>query len=126
MYAQNPLHPPRKSFSMPDSTKAEKAYQLYTEENLTQEQVGERLDCSQQWARELIEAHKGALAQHEDGRKKGIEEGARSMKSKMEDSLEDRLSGDDEYDCSECGASVDYLSPKCGSCGEALNWGAVQ
>jgi len=103
-------------------------YDKYHEKGMTQAQIAEEYDASQSTVSRVISAYDEGK---ETGREKGVEEGKESVeptsfgREVLESALSDKKDDDDDYSCSECSASVEYMEENCPDCGAGFNWDAL-
>lgn len=103
-------------------------YDKYHEQGMTQAQIAEEADASQSTVSRVIAAYDTGK---ETGREKGVEEGKESVeptsfgREVLESALADKKADEDEYDCGNCGGSLEYMTENCSSCGAVPNWDAL-
>lgn len=103
-------------------------YEKYHEEGMTQAQIAEEADTSQSTVSRVINAYDTGKT---TGREKGVEEGKESVeptsfeREVLEAALADKTEDADEYDCGNCGGSLEYMEEECPKCGAVPNWDAL-
>jgi len=108
-------------------------------EGTSPQQIAEKLDTSRQYVYKVRSEHKDEWAESDTGNvNQASEVGASEQPEKLakEDTnteataeatdlqLED-TAGSKEYDCGNCGQTVEYLQKRCSDCGEQLLWSAM-
>lgn len=103
-------------------------HKMYHEQGMTQAQIAEEYDASQSTVSRVLNAYEDGK---ETGREKGKKEGRESVdpsdfdRETLESALNDDKDDDDEYTCSNCSASVEYMEETCPECGAGFNWDAI-
>lgn len=95
-----------------------RAYELSETQGLSYREIAGMYDTSKSTVQRRVKEHK-----------KSADVGRDSVaptdfeRSQLESALEDKKQDEDEYECSECGKSMDYMEyDTCPNCGTALGW----
>lgn len=94
------------------------AYNLTQNQGMKTTTVAKIYDVSPSYVSQQKKAYEEAL---ETG--KGMASPGDFEKDELESALEDKQSDDDEYECSQCGRSLDYMeNDNCPNCDTPLGW----
>lgn len=95
-----------------------RAYELSENQDLSYREIGSMYDTSKSTVQRRVKEHK-----------KSADVGRESVsatdfeRSQLEEALDDKKQDDDEYECSNCGKSLEYMEfDACPNCDTKLGW----